>query len=220
MAYENDQATTAKALAKNLPSDTPSYIRHLLRVSQSLVEFHNGNSTKAVELCEESANVTDDCQLQAQGYIHASECVMYGNNDNNISLNMLSKAYACDTKSLSLSAYIHLVKLLIAGVRFDEAIAVALKGFEYYPSSATLMTLIGVNCYRLERYVEAENSFLEATLLDSHNATTWMYLSLLCVSLGDTRLGTYSYIRSYILSYIHTYIHTYSYSYSYSYIYS
>jgi tetratricopeptide (TPR) repeat protein len=89
---------------------------------------------------------------------------------------------------LPLSAYLSLCRSLLRVGRFSEALEVALRGFQSYSTSATLLLVIGVSCLRLDRLGDAENALTEATLLDSRNSEIWIFLSLMCLAYGSKRL--------------------------------
>lgn len=106
---------------------------------------------------------------------------------NNTFVDPLLQAYRCDV-SLPLSAYVSLARGLLRSGRFQEALEVSLRGFQNYSASATILLLVGTSCLRLNRLIEAESALVEATLLDSCNAEVWMFMSLLCLAHGSSRL--------------------------------
>jgi hypothetical protein len=67
LASESDSATSKKAMARSMPADTPPVIRHILKSAESFAHLHAGKVAEAVFASEESANVTNDRQLQANG---------------------------------------------------------------------------------------------------------------------------------------------------------
>jgi len=189
MADDCDKATTAKALAKKLSSDSPSYIRHYLKKAQSLKKFHEGDFITAATLAEECACVTDDTNLQVHGWVTNAQLVskVAGKDTEGDTLKPLSKAFNLGIQ-LPLHVYIELARQLTVLTQYEDSVNVASRGFSVYPFSATLAMMIGVNCLRLERFAEAESSLIEATLLDSRNSEVWVYVSLLCLAHGSSRI--------------------------------
>lgn len=185
-ATDCDIKTTEKAIGKNLPANSPDYIRHMLNKSLSFSLFHQNNGSGAIKAAEDSANVSQDLQLQADGWVCAAECIRYtlGANESVYALSMAFQSKC----SISLYTYIALARQLLLSGQFEESLTVCLRGFKAYPLSSTLLLLIGINSFKLDRLLEAENALTEATLLNSHNCEVWLYLSLLCLSYGSLRL--------------------------------
>jgi hypothetical protein len=67
LATESNVATSKKATAKNMPADSPPAVRHLLKYAECLAHLHSGRVADALAAAEESANVSNEPQHQADG---------------------------------------------------------------------------------------------------------------------------------------------------------
>lgn len=67
LASDSDSATSKKAMARSMPADTPPVIRYILKSAESFAHLHAGRVDEAIFASEESANVTNDRQLEAKG---------------------------------------------------------------------------------------------------------------------------------------------------------
>ena len=189
MAFDSEKATTEKAIHKGFPADSPAVIRHILKKAQSLNFFHKEAIESALNFSEQCALVSDDMVLRAEGWVLKADLGRFSSKGNisNEFLDALLNANGCDVR-LPLSSYILLCRQLTQRSRYQESLTVAFKAFGYYSFSATLLMLIGLNSFRLDYLMEAENALNEASLLDSTNPEIWAYTTLVNLSHRNARI--------------------------------
>ena len=192
-AQECDEAATAKALERNLPTDTPHLIRHVMKRAAALRALFAASPSEAYGLAMDSVSVAKAPMDIVNGWLTVAKCSNY---IDNLGASEVITAYSQaiaevrswneasqDMKSIPLSGFIEVGKLLIANNRYTEALDAMMLGCSVY-SSSSLFLLVGICCLRLDRLVDAEDALQEANLLDNRNPEVWAFLSILCLSTG------------------------------------
>ncbi|CAF4294627.1 unnamed protein product [Rotaria socialis] len=81
------------------------------------------------------------------------------------------------------TVYIRLGAILLSEVKessYSEAKEIFLRACRYQPTCTTYLGL-GVACYRMNQYDDAEEALTEANFLNNQSAEVWGYLTLICL---------------------------------------
>jgi tetratricopeptide (TPR) repeat protein len=203
LAISCETAATEKAQARGKPTLTVPFVRYLLKKVEShsliqnlskggrSVDDRDNDLSKSMSLSNDSIDAAVEPLdiLNANIMYVKSLSVARSDNDTIIAAYLNIIKISVDqslVKYVPLECFVQSAKLLINFSRYQDALSILLVGCKQY-SSSTLFLLAGICCIRLEKYEDAEDSLIEANLLDNKNSDIWAYLSLLCLSIGPHR---------------------------------
>jgi tetratricopeptide (TPR) repeat protein len=190
LANSCDAAASAKANARGFMSNTPAFIRHLVKRLSASVASENEEDMLA--FAQESVSCSDDNVDKINGYLcaaHIASLKKDAPREMEALLNALqvasqdSPAYS---DKIPVSAYVQCSKLLIDSGKYQEALAVSLTGSTVHTSSALLLQM-GIAALRMGMVDDAEKALQESNVLDNRNGRTWAYHTLVCISAGPRR---------------------------------
>jgi tetratricopeptide (TPR) repeat protein len=195
-AKECDDAATQKADARNMPTNAAPVVRFLTKKAECTSLLDSRNFEAAIQAGRDCVNAAPDSYCQVEGHICLLKALVESGADSKEmydSFMQALQAAAVHTNSdndhyraLPLWVYIEVGKSLMAVGNYSEAVKLMLLGCSVYVSS-TLFLMIGISCLRLERFQDAEDALEEANMIDNRNAQVWGYLTILCMSGGDSR---------------------------------
>ncbi|CAF0848612.1 unnamed protein product [Didymodactylos carnosus] len=81
--------------------------------------------------------------------------------------------------------YVRLGSILLAEESYAEAKDIFLRACRHQPTCTTWLG-VGVACYRMNQYDDAEEALTEANFLNNRNAEVWAYLTLICLQTKRT----------------------------------
>lgn len=188
LASSCDAAASAKANARGFMSNTPAFIRHLMKRLSACIETEGD----PLAFAQESVSCSDDNIDKINGFLCAAN-ISFISNDSVKEMEALMNALQVASEDsplysnkIPVSAYVQCCKLLISSGKYQEALAVSLTGSTVHTSSALLLQM-GIAALRLGMVEDAEKALQESNLLDNRNGSTWAYHTLLCVQAGPRR---------------------------------
>ena len=210
LAGSNEQAVTAKATARGRPATTVPHIRQLLKRLQSTAALYAKSSMEllprsksqeqlpiALQCAVDSQLISEDPSDEIQALIHLAKVhSLIGSEPNTAALDALLKSIGHSRrlpvtrlqseKFVPLAAFIHSGRLLLQSGSYTQARLHLIYGSTIY-TSATLFMLLAVALLHLGDLKEAEDTLIEANLLDNRHPEIWGYLCLVCLSSGPFR---------------------------------
>jgi len=209
LAVSNEQAVTAKATARGKPATTVPHIRQLLKRLQSTAALYAKSSMEllprsksqeqlpiALQCAVDSQLISEDPSDEIQALIHLAKVHSLIGSEPSAALDAMLKSIGHSRrlpvtrlqseKFVPLAAFIQSGRLLLQSGSYTQARLHLIYGSTIY-TSATLFMLLAVALLHLGDLKEAEDTLIEANLLDHRHPEIWGYLCLACLSNGPFR---------------------------------
>jgi tetratricopeptide (TPR) repeat protein len=211
LALQSEASVTAKAAARNMPSNTVPFIKHLLKRAncalllacpnsvsqQDMAVLKNDRVEAAINTGREAINSSPNYVDISKGYLSSAEALTQARAEPGEICDAFIRAFEASTQAggvtpagdriVPLQCLIDAGKMMVLLGRYEDALGFILPACKIHSSSALLLQA-GICCLRLERMDDAEDAFLEANMLDNRNPNVWGYLTLYCLSCSNNRL--------------------------------